>query len=359
MLKSLIKFLAFILILCGIVYAGIHVFFDQLSYRAMAYAIETLQSPNLKLSELSYADAALSSLSDVTWTDFNITATKVSSGPSKETMKAKVSIKELKIETVGFFVGLFNVSAKGLNISIESSDAASSSDHDLPNGLQEGNLLIPLKLNVMNPGKAKAQLRNYVIEMKNLWEFGKTTVPINFKAEEILAMKGNSFAISLWVEQKDGNSRLVAKKEDIFFINETILPKTMTSTPVDIEIIANNPLKAPQLWQICLKSSNTAADAHRQNARIPEDAYRHVLWSFLLTKEYGADFATEVTNAHEMTMDAEEKNDPNAKASHQQDYANNETGRQYALQGYSESSILDRVMRDPKVIRDEMVRMSR
>jgi hypothetical protein len=75
------------------------------------------------------------------------------------------------------------------------------------------------------------------------------------------------------------------------------------------------------------------------------------LWSFLLTREYGPDFAREVTDAHELTDDPEEKKDPDAEAHHNRDLNNNEVGRRYADLGYSEAAILSHVMTDPTVLR--------
>ena len=78
---------------------------------------------------------------------------------------------------------------------------------------------------------------------------------------------------------------------------------------------------------------------------IPEDAYRHVLWSYLLTKRFGPVFARHVTDAHE-------EGDPtDTAADHIMDYHNNAIGRQYALKHYRKDEILDRVLSDPNVIR--------
>ncbi|MEO2047299.1 MAG: hypothetical protein ABGX16_12085 [Pirellulales bacterium] len=40
--------------------------------------------------------------------------------------------------------------------------------------------------------------------------------------------------------------------------------------------------------------------ARQENDAVPQDTYRHILWSFMLTQEYGAKLAEQVGDAHEM-----------------------------------------------------------
>ena len=125
--------------------------------------------------------------------------------------------------------------------------------------------------------------------------------------------------------------------------------------PIDIAVIARNPLKAAQLMKIRDKAETAAQLAAQQNPPIPEDAYRHILWSYLLAKMYGELFAKEVTDAHEAYADEEELQKMGRMSwdsASYQDLVNNAVGRQYAVMGYPESSILERVLTDPVIIRD-------
>jgi hypothetical protein len=72
-----------------------------------------------------------------------------------------------------------------------------------------------------------------------------------------------------------------------------------------------------------------------------------VLWSFLLSKAFGPEFAEQITNAHEIGSVQF-----NTEADHQMDYNNNKVGRGYAKAGYMEGQILQMVKTDPQVIRD-------
>lgn len=352
MLKSLIKFLIFLAVLCGIGYLAINPLLNWLSYKAMNYTIGRLQSPNFTLSNPSFTKARISFPEAVTWEDFTITAMVVPSDDSGRVLKATVNAETLTFEAKEFFNGLFVIIAKGVQTSQEYiSKGASIAHEDSPVSLQEGEAVVPLQLHMKNLADIKMQIGNFAGQMKRFSEEARTTIPIEFSAKEIIKLKGNSFTVSLQIEKKGEAYCIVANKDDLRFIGANIFPQNQNLTPADIEIIANNPLRAPQLLRIQSKASTEAESAYKQNPKVPEQAYRHVLWNYLLAKKYGADFAKEVTDAHEITEDVEEMNNPEAESNRRQDLNNNEVGRKYAALGYSESKILSLVMTDPQVIR--------
>jgi hypothetical protein len=346
MLKRFLKVLAFFAALFLIAFIGINVLLDSITGELFNYIIENLRTPDLTLSDLSFSNAKISSYNAITWEDFSLTATTAPDNNLKKSLIARINAKEITVEAESIFKGPYIVNMNGLRISTENPNKEKSAGgQDASGTLQDGNLTVSLKINVWDFGQAASQIQKIADEMKKFSEEGQTTLPIKFSAGQIITIEGAAYTVNLRVERKDNVYRLVAKRDELKFISEKILPKNQTSTPADIDIIVNNPIRAPRLFKIRSKASNTAADAHAQDPNIPEDPYRHVLWSFLLTREYGAEFAKEVTDAHELT------NDPKAEAVHRQDYNNNEVGRKYAAQSYTESDILKLVMTDPKVLR--------
>jgi hypothetical protein len=115
-------------------------------------------------------------------------------------------------------------------------------------------------------------------------------------------------------------------------------------TEPEIILFSRNPFKAPRLFRIRDDAEKTAEIAGKHDETVPEDAYRHVLWSYLLTKAFGPDFAREVTDAHECGLT------DNTEAEHRMDYNNNRIGREYALSGYKREEILSRLRQDTAVI---------
>lgn len=107
-------------------------------------------------------------------------------------------------------------------------------------------------------------------------------------------------------------------------------------TAAEVRIISENPDKAAKIAEITQYAKIKAKEAAANDPNVSEDSMRHVLWSYMLTKEFGADFSEEVTTAHEVgsTNTAEES---------RKDLQNNELGRQLAAQGMSESDILKKL----------------
>ena len=113
----------------------------------------------------------------------------------------------------------------------------------------------------------------------------------------------------------------------------------------EIELMSKHPDEWDDLAKIALTARERSEEAYNKDNNVPRDAYNHVLWSYLLTKKYGSEFAEEVTNAHE------EGDNENTAFEHAMDYKNNENGRKYALSGFEEDSILERLQKDPEVVR--------
>jgi len=116
-------------------------------------------------------------------------------------------------------------------------------------------------------------------------------------------------------------------------------------TEAEIELLSDYPERGARLKEIADYATAAAKNAHEADQTVPEDAYRHVLWSYLLTKEYDTEFAKKVTDAHEIG------DTKNTEEDHIMDYNNNEVGRRYAEEEYEESEVLEKVMSDEGVMR--------
>ena len=106
MLKSLIKFLIFLTVLCGIGYLAINPLLNWFSYKAMNYTIGLPQNPNLTLSNPSFKKARISFPDTVTWEDFAMTAAVVPPDDSGRMLKAVLNAETLTFEAKEFFNGL-------------------------------------------------------------------------------------------------------------------------------------------------------------------------------------------------------------------------------------------------------------
>jgi hypothetical protein len=179
-------------------------------------------------------------------------------------------------------------------------------------------------------------------ELSRFFKTGKTLLPIEFNGISTFTIEEKEVFLTLRAKKDGPETVLISKKDDLRRISGSLTQKL--SEP-EIDLLATHPVESPRLLRIKEKAASVAKRAHEEDSGIPEDAYRHVLWSYLLTDEFGEEFAKKVTDAHEM-------GDPDLgkEADHAMDYNNNAIGRRYAKAGYTESSILQRLLNDPDVI---------
>jgi hypothetical protein len=190
-----------------------------------------------------------------------------------------------------------------------------------------------------------AQLRDLSSEMKRFSEDGKTAIPITFSADQIFTIKGSPYTLRVWVEKEGDEYHLLADPNDVEKISSGVAPYWGAGHGVeagDIQTIAHNPIRAPMLLRIREKVASAARLEQQRDPSFPESAFRHVYWGYLLAKQYGSEFADEVGKAHHVGT---------ADEADTQDFSNMAVGRRYAILGYDEASIKDRVLTDPEVIR--------
>jgi hypothetical protein len=138
-------------------------------------------------------------------------------------------------------------------------------------------------------------------------------------------------------------TRLVLNRDDVALIGAEY---DQPLTEAEVDLVALYPLRAPVLLRIKQFASAESARFSRSDPDTPRDAYRHVLWSYLLTREFGPEFARQVTDAHEIGATYE-----TGEADREMDLANNALGRRYAAEGVAESDLLGRIATDPAVVR--------
>lgn len=143
-------------------------------------------------------------------------------------------------------------------------------------------------------------------------------------------------------EHRDRVTYLATRPRDLQVASQQLKQRL---TEAELELLARYPLRLPVLFAIKEYSSRIARIAVQRNHGLSEPAYRHLLWSYLLTREYGAEFAERVTTAHEI---GETGNTPQKSA---MDLQNNALGRQLYLDGVKLRELLEIAKKDPRVQR--------
>lgn len=353
MIKGLFKLVVIIAVVCAVAYFGANLLLDAFSQKALDYIVNNIKVPNLELTRPTFQGVGMSSFNAVTWRGVAIYATIVRNEVSGQAVNATINIDALTLKVANISEGIVILDLKGLSASLqglhtargESAAETAASEGEAGDRMENGNLAIRLRLSLSNPRAVVEQLRELSSEMKKFSEDGVTAIPITFSALQTFTIKGNSYSLRIWVEPEEYQYRLLADPNDVETISSGVAPYWGAGHGVeagDIQLIARNPIRAPMLLRIREKIASTARLEQQNDPSFPESAFRHVYWGYLLAKQYGSEFADEVGKAHHVGT---------ADEADTQDFTNMATGRRYAILGYDESSIKERVLTDPEVIR--------
>jgi hypothetical protein len=163
---------------------------------------------------------------------------------------------------------------------------------------------------------------------------------VEFSGEVILDIEGVAQVAKLYTERVGETFKLRFREDDIRAIAQA---KGMDLVPEQIEIVSLHPLRAPVILALT-DQARALATQHAPEDVWLQDAMRHVIWSFLLTRTFGPVFATRVADAQELRPG----NTPNERA---MDYHNNAIGRRFVSENVPLAALPRRVRSDPDVIR--------
>ncbi len=182
-------------------------------------------------------------------------------------------------------------------------------------------------------------------ELRQLLREGSFRLPARISGEAQFQVLGKWHSLTIHSFSEDGVTRLHLEIDDVREIAKAYM---LPLTEAEMELVSRNPVRAPALLRISQQAFAASQALRRKDPAYPYDAYRHVYWSWMLTRQFGAEFSEAVTDAHEIRPTYEV-----SEASRRMDLHNNAVGRAYALAGVAEGEIPQRVLTDPNVVRSE------
>ncbi len=192
-------------------------------------------------------------------------------------------------------------------------------------------------ISVLNPNQSMRRVYNHLSEVLAR---GDTTGRLKMQGTVYFDFGNDVILPQRFSTEKNGDlTRIVLDRQDL----NRVAPKFASRlSEGDLDLVAEHPLKAPRLLAIRQETEEKSRELRWAKKNFPEDVYRHVLWSYLLTKEYGPDFAQIVTNAHEIGS-------YNSEEEMERDRQNNRVGISYAVNNIPEAKLLERVQADPRI----------
>jgi hypothetical protein len=161
-----------------------------------------------------------------------------------------------------------------------------------------------------------------------------------FDGEVVVRIRDLRLPARLYTERQGEYFRLRFSKSDV----EALVEAADANLSADqIDIISLYPVRVPSMIETT-RQARALSKRHFPGNRWLRDALRHVSWSFLLTREFGPEFAKEVT-------DAQETRGGNTPEERSMDYHNNAVGRRLAGSGTRFENLPSLVRSHPDIIR--------
>jgi hypothetical protein len=343
MKKALLVLIAFLALLCVGSLFVVDVVLEKASNKAVEVMAAEGESRGIKVQFAKFGDVGLRGFREVQWKDFVavINAPKyISLAPGEEVV---LSIGEMNLDIPRLFKGVAAITAYEIGVRVKHDSASTESLDAQVEGIDQGQFIVEYPIDFTDKEKLIAALMEAPQMALQFLQEGKTKIPFGFRARSSFKIGGSVAGAQITTRKQGGYYFLVMSPDEM---RKIVAKLNADLTEEEIRLVSLNPLLAPALFKITNHARSQAEAAHARDAAVPEDAYRHVLWSFLLTKAFGPEFAEQITNAHEIGSVQF-----NTEADHRMDYNNNKVGRDYVKAGYAEAQILQMVRTDPQVIR--------
>lgn len=332
MKKWFLRLLFLLVILAAAIYFGGGYVLGYAANRMIPAVRSSMADRGLQLRDLSFRAIRFTSFNCVSVLNLQ---TSVGIAGGQMPLESSFSAERLDVALVQFRRPAVRLSCDQFSLHVDrTSDIPGTTFGQFDQGYWSSGAPIELS-------QLKTELNRYMAQMKGLFNEALLNTNMRLRAQVTLQMHGKQAQAYLYTVQEPEGTRLRFDSKDIQKAAETF---ALELSPDEAEIIALYPVRAPVIMRLTSEARTTARDTRRRNPAVPEDAYRHVLWSYLLTRQFDADFAEKVTDAHEILP-------TNTQAERRMDFINNRIGRGYALRALPQDRILALVLSDPQVVR--------
>jgi len=161
-----------------------------------------------------------------------------------------------------------------------------------------------------------------------------------FRGDVLIRVQDLTLTAQLYTERQGDHHRLRFSKADVQALAASA---DVELSEEQIEIISLFPIRVPFLIRATRRAKSLSSQSFPSDIWL-RDALRHISWSYLLTQEFGPEFAREVT-------DAQETKTGNTPHERSMDFHNNAVGRRFASDGTPLADLPRLVRSHPDVIR--------
>jgi hypothetical protein len=313
---------------------------------ALPRLVSTVERTGLRLARCEFTGAAVRPLAHLRWDNWRIdlVPSATTTNPTPDALPVQVTALHLRFTDWSPLTA--DLAVEGIHLDSAFTPPASA---DLPFAGDEYGVAIEriddgfLSLSDLTVATdLRPTLAALVADLQSLAREGRTARNLSLGARLHFKLKNRPLAVRLETIRRDGATWLRFNPSDIAELSRRYVRPL---TPNEQQILCDHPQRALLLLRIKEYAERVSLRLSHTERAYGEDFTRHVLWSYWLTRTFGADFAQQVTDAHEIGAT------DNTEADHRQDFANNTIGRTYALTKKSEGQVLQLIKTDPKIVR--------
>jgi len=311
---------------------------DLGSNQALRYMVKAAPRYGVQLQSPRFQSIAFAGRRGLTWKNCSVGVKAKKGGLFSEERAFLLSADEWTVRLVSFFDRTLSLEAKGLSILPDAADPASGLSSEPSDQFLIQDFKVQFRIDFLNRRSLISESRHIFRDLCLLFTEGSIgNTRLQFLGKSTFSIRQKTAKAKILAKIMSEESRLYVDKADLKVISRS-LGEALTDQ--EMTYLSENPIKMPKLLRIRDYARSAAKQAHEKEDAVPEDVYRRMLWSYLLTKAYDTTFAEQVTTAH---VAGAVGLSPQDKQMILDTYA---AGRHYASEGVPESGILDRALRD-------------
>ena len=283
--KTLLGLLIVVLLLVPVAYFVGNYLLSAYSQKAMSAIANRGKKHGVVIEEPNFEQAKIAGIRTARWTDLRARLRFPDNEAFDPNRTFDVHVGQVEL----WLSGSGEVTLEAGDITVNSVAAAAHNQEPPAAGDPRGERIeaqrfrCQFQMELFNPLPG---LVDVLPELVGLMKAGATQIPVVTEGVLEFSLKGTNVKARIQVARVEGGQTLVLAEDDLRSVS-ALFDEGLTDA--EIGLISTYPLRAAQLLRVKNDSESSAKSAHQRDQGVPQDAYRHVLWSFLLTNKYGVD----------------------------------------------------------------------
>lgn len=304
------------------------------SLKYLAELKSKLEAKGLSFETLSYKDITIRSLRSISINDVDITFKLDKEIYGRKSFHSSFQAEAVIINLLSLREAEITFSLHNFSLHVE---PAVSSERKTFGDFEQASFGSTIPINLRKP-EASAKL--VLLQVENLFQQNRA-VGLSLSGIAKIAIDEERVQLGVKTVEKKDSVYLQFEQADILQAAKIF---EIDLAEKEAEVIATHPSLVPDMIRITREARQKSRAYRSKDKSFPEDAFRHVYWSYHLTRALGSAMAQQITDAHETAPG----NTANERA---MDYHNNEIARSLAKTQLSESQLLKLVLTSDEIIR--------